>query len=173
MSAPVIIAKSPNSALKSAISRRPLVAFFVLAFGLTWPFMIADALGSWGLLPFRLTLAGPGIVVVLLMGFGPTFAALIVTSATSGKAGIRALLSRLLTWRVGIQWYIAAILGTFSLFFGAAQLYTLLGRTLRTIPPFSAGLILMMLVSLLAHGLLNGEELGWLGSRQACLAWPL
>ncbi len=63
MSTPVVIAESPKSTLKSAISHHPLMAFFVLAFGLTWPFMIADAIGSWGLLPFRLTLAGMDVAV--------------------------------------------------------------------------------------------------------------
>lgn len=92
-----------TTAFSGRLGRHRLLAFFVLTFGLTWPIMLADALGSYGLLPFRLTLAGLGIILVLLMGFCPTFAALIVTGATGGRAGIHALVRRLLLWRVGIQ----------------------------------------------------------------------
>lgn len=146
------------------LKRHPLAAYFALAFGLTWPFLIADALGAYGLIPFRLTLAGPGILLVLLMGFGPTFAALIVTGATSGKAGIGALLRRLLIWRVGIRWYAVVILGTGAVFFTAALIYSALGGALRATQPVSAvELGLMLLVSFVIHGLLNGEELGWRG----------
>jgi membrane protease YdiL (CAAX protease family) len=145
------------------IKQHQLLVFFVLAFAFTWPFMLVDALGSYGLLPFRITLAGPGVLLVVLMGYGPTFSALAVTGATDGKAGIRALLRRLLIWRVGIQWYAAAILGTGFLFFLAAQLYALLGGTLRAEPPVSLGLIPLVMVSILAHGFLSGEELGWRG----------
>ena len=75
---------SPITGLKGLIIRYPLVAFFVLAFGLTWPYMLADARGSWGLLPFRLPR-----VLWIPMGYGLTFAALIVTGATRGKASLR------------------------------------------------------------------------------------
>ena len=73
--------------LRGALARHPLFAFFLLAFGLTWPFMIADGLGYYGRMPFRLTLSGAGLILVLLMSYGPTFAALIVTWATEG--GVR------------------------------------------------------------------------------------
>lgn len=156
---------SPDStALSGWLSRHRLLAFFVLAFGLTWPFMIADALGSSGLFPFRLTFEGSGIILVLLMSFGPTFATLVITGATNGRAGIAALLRRLLIWRVGIQWYAAAILGTGLIFFTASQLYLAFGGTLRALPPASLlELVLLWLVSFVVHGLLNGEELGWRG----------
>ncbi len=148
---------SPTTGLKGLIIRYPLVAFFVLAFGLTWPYLIADALGSWGLLPFRLPL-----VLWIPMGYGPTFAALIVTGATSGKAGIHALLRRLLVWRVGAPWYALAIGGLVIPSAITLGLYTLLGGH-APLPAFSLGLILQLLVLLLVHGLINGEELGWRG----------
>lgn len=135
MSTSVVASKSEGTFLRSIISRHPLTAFFLLAFGLTWPFLIADALGSRGLIPFRLSLEGPGIAVVILMGYGPTFAALIASGVTGGKPGIRSLLRPLLRWRVGIQWYAITILGTGLLFFGAARLYVLVGGTLRAVPP--------------------------------------
>jgi hypothetical protein len=82
------------------------VAYFVLAFGFAWLFYLVPlALHSHGLLPFRL----PTLVEILLGSYGPTYAALIVTWALSGMPGIRRLLSGLLIWRVGIQWYLVAV----------------------------------------------------------------
>ncbi len=75
---------SVSSRLRAWISRRPLSSFFALAFTFTWPWLIADALGSRGVIPFRLRLGGPGIVLVLMMSYGPTVAALIATWATEG-----------------------------------------------------------------------------------------
>jgi membrane protease YdiL (CAAX protease family) len=147
----------------AGIRRHPLIAFFVLAFAFTWPFMIVDALGSYGVLPFRITLTGPWVLVVVLMGYGPAIAALIVTGMTRGRAGVRALLGRLFIWRVGIRWYAVAILGTGVLFYSAAQIYRLLGGTLRAGPPLTWEIIPLVSVSLMAHALLNGEEIGWRG----------
>jgi hypothetical protein len=62
---------------RGLIAHRPLVAFFALAFGLAWSLLIADALGQRGIIPFRLTLSGPGLILALLMSYAPTLAALI------------------------------------------------------------------------------------------------
>ena len=59
------------------IRKYPLFSFFVLAVGLTWIFMITDALGSHGLLPFRLPLP-----LMIVMGYMPTLAAAIVAGLT-------------------------------------------------------------------------------------------
>ena len=153
-----------SSRLRAWIARRPLPVFFVLALALSWPFMIVDALGSWGLLPFRLpAFSSPaGVVVNLLMGYGPAFAALIVTAATEGKGSVLALLRRLLVWRVGLQWYALAIFGLAIPTAITLGLYTLLGGEVVG-PPLSLGLILQQLVLFLLLALFNGEELGWRG----------
>src|SRR5215216_4901987 len=88
------------------VQKYPLITFFLLVFGLTWSFMIVDALGSQDILPFRLP-----IPLLILMGYMPTLAAVIVTSLTKGKAGVGALFSKLLIARVGIKWYAFAIFG--------------------------------------------------------------
>jgi hypothetical protein len=81
---------------------RSLVVFFVLAFGISWAVWIPTALASYGLGLFSINLAVSG----LLGAFGPFFAALITTGIYDGRAGFSALYKRLLTWRVGIQWYL-------------------------------------------------------------------
>jgi hypothetical protein len=58
------------------------------------------------LLPIRIPPTLSGYLNAAVILFGPTLAALIMTAAIEGKAGVRRLLSRLVLWRVGIQWYL-------------------------------------------------------------------
>lgn len=145
------------------IKGNALLAYFLLAFGLTWPFMIAEVLGSWGVIPFRLTLSVVGLPLILFIAYGPTLAALIVTGVTSGKVGIRALLGRLLIWRVGWPWYIVVIFGSALLGWGALQLYALRSGMAQPLPAFSWEMLLLLPVSFLVRGAINGEEIGWRG----------
>ena len=153
----------PATGLKGLIIRHPLVAFFVLAFGLSWSFLIADALGYYGLIPFRLTLSGPGLVLALIMSYGPTFAALIVTWVTAPATGIRALLARLLPKRAGLHWYVIALAGPAVLAFAAGKLKELLGASLSPLPAPLLQVIPMMVVGSVIHAIANGEEIGWRG----------
>jgi hypothetical protein len=50
-------------------------------------------------------------VLAIASILGIALPALLVTAATSGKAGVRDLLSRCLRWRVGVVWYLAALFG--------------------------------------------------------------
>lgn len=147
----------------NVIARRPLASFFVLAFGLTWSFLIADFLGSWGVIPFRLTLSGPGLALTLLMAYAPTLAALVVAGATEGRAGIDSLLRAAVRWRVGLRWYAVALGGPPVLFFVAARLAELLGGEPRPLPVQGWTVLVAGLVNTLVHGIANGEELGWRG----------
>jgi hypothetical protein len=70
------------------VRRHPLAAFVVLAYAL-----------SWTLVPF----GG-------LLGCGPFLAALAVLGMLEGRAGISALVRRMLQWRFGCGWYAAAVL---------------------------------------------------------------
>ena len=62
------------------IQRYTLFTFFLLAFGLTWIFMITEALGSQGVFPFRLPLP-----LLVVMGYMPTCATVIVTWQIKGR----------------------------------------------------------------------------------------
>jgi uncharacterized protein len=157
------IAPQPASALRGFVRRHPLSAFFGLAFGISWLFLIADALGSRGLIPFRLTLSGPGLLLVLLMSYGPTFAALIVAWATEGLAGVRTLLGRLVPWRASLRWYILALGAPAVFFFVTSTLQGALGATLQPPPGPMQQVLLAGLAGSLLHAIANGEELGWRG----------
>jgi uncharacterized protein len=154
---------APASSLQRFITRRPLSVFFGLAFGISWLFLIADALGSHGLIPFRLTLSGPGVLLVLLMSYGPTIAALVVAWATEGAAGVRALLARLVPWRAGLCWYVLALGAPAMFFFLTSMLQGALGATVAPLPGPLHKVLLAGLAGSIFHAVANGEELGWRG----------
>lgn len=149
---------------RSFVQKYPLASFVVLAFTLSWPFLIADALGSRGIIRFRLPLSGPGIFITLLMGYCPTVAAFFVTGLTKGREGIRKLFGRLLRWRAGIQWYSIVLFGVPLLYFVSLRLSLLMGGVAKPLP---SGGVPMVAISILAmflvNGLVNGEEFGWRG----------
>ena len=141
--------------------RHPLSCYFFLAYLLSWigwlPLVLSQ--NGLGLLPFHLppaAIAGGGL--------GPIGSSFIMTTITSGKAGLRQLLRRFIIWRVGALWYVFAILGIPVLFFlgviiivpGAWSAFHL--SSLPFILMIEAGLFLaQMFSSTLA------EEPGWRG----------
>jgi uncharacterized protein len=83
--------------------RGGLVAFFALAYALTWTAFIAVA--AWRI-PTRRPL---GALLVLLGAFAPSLAAILLTARTEGSAGVRELLRPILKWQVGARWYLFAL----------------------------------------------------------------
>jgi membrane protease YdiL (CAAX protease family) len=152
-----------RTAHRGLITRWPLATFFTLAFGLAWSFLIADALGQRGLIPFRLTLSGPGLILALLMSYAPTLAALFVAGRSEGRAGVWSLLRAATRWRVGLRWYVLALGGPAALFYAAARLSELLGGEPRALPAQGWAILLAGIVGSLVHGIANGEEIGWRG----------
>jgi membrane protease YdiL (CAAX protease family) len=78
------------------VRRHRLASFTVLALALGWlPWPFAAA----GVIP-------PGFA---FFAGSPLVAALVVTGIADGRAGYRALLARVLRWRVGWVWYVVAL----------------------------------------------------------------
>lgn len=161
--ATVTAPQSGATRLHTWVKQHALLTYGLLTFGLTWPFMIAEVLGSRGWIPFRLTFSGMGLFITLCVAYGPTLAALLVTGLVGGKKGIRTLLGRLLIWRVGWQWYAVTILGPGLVFFGAVQLHALRGGVGQPLPHFTWQTLLLLPVVFLVRGIVNGEEIGWRG----------
>src|SRR4030095_5436611 len=105
--------------------------------------------------------------LLILMGYGPTAAALLVTGVLGGWVAGRALLKRLLIWRVGWPWYLVAVFLNAAVILAALGLYTALGGPPQPWPALGPGLLLNVLLTLLVVSLVNGEEIGWRG-----FAWP-
>ena len=155
---------SSKSASKSLVQNYPLMVFFALVLVLTCSFGVVDALGSHGILPFRLT-----IPLLLVQGHMPTLAAVIFVGMTQGREGIRALYRKLLIARVGLRWYAFALFGIAGVCVAAILLSNQFGP-LHALPILSAdapadpiAIILNSAILLVISALISGEELAWRG----------
>ncbi len=90
-----------RAALTSVMRRHPIMAFFALAYGVSWAMLLV----LYGLLGL------PAAVVILLQTLGPTVAALVMAGMLDGPAGRRRLLARIRIWRVARRWYAFALVG--------------------------------------------------------------
>ncbi len=90
-----------SAALTSVMRRHPIVAFFALAYAVSWAMLLV----LYGLLGL------PAALVILLQTLGPTIAALVMAGMLDGPAGRRRLLARIRIWRVARRWYAFALLG--------------------------------------------------------------
>jgi membrane protease YdiL (CAAX protease family) len=153
--------QAPNSSsLGSLVARHPVVAFLIMVYAFGWSTLIAaDSIG----LPLLL-------VSSLGMVFGLALPAFLVTAATSGKAGVRALLGRCLRWRVGIGWYLLALFGlplvtllVANVFLGTAPLEALAEKWPLFFTMFLPSIFIPLVITHLF------EETGWTGFMQDTL----
>jgi uncharacterized protein len=102
----------PASPRGGLLARYPLTSFFVMAFAFSWiawsPWFLSE--DGTGLLPHRRPLINSLVVPVGIL-LGPFLSAFIITGATEGKGGVRRLLRRFVLWRVGLRWYLFALVG--------------------------------------------------------------
>jgi uncharacterized protein len=153
------------TSISAFIKRRPVLTFYALVFAISWGGVL-------------LVTGGPGAIpgaeeqVERLLPFamlawlaGPSLASILLTGLVDGRAGLRALLSRLLRWRVGVRWYVVALLTAPLLYMAVALALSL------TSPLFLPGIFTTsdkasLLLFGIVWGLIGGgflEELGWTG----------
>lgn len=134
--------------IKLFVKRHPLVSFFILAYAFSWwPWLLSAANN-----PF-----------FPLFPLGPMVAALILTAVINGRAGLKALLARVVQWRVNLRWYGVVLFLPVALGLSAFGLNLLLGAPLPAaaqLPPLGA-ILQVLLVQLIFIQV--GEELGWRG----------
>jgi membrane protease YdiL (CAAX protease family) len=131
-----------------------LIAFFLLAYALTWVLFTTVAIAMPASTP-------AGYAMVLLGAFSPAIAALTLTSLADGRQGVRALLGRLSIVDVSARYYFFAL--TFML--GVKMSVAGLHRVLLGVWPRvdAADLLLMPFAVLLSWPIQAGEEIGWRG----------
>jgi membrane protease YdiL (CAAX protease family) len=144
--------------MRSLIQRHPLTSFFLLAFGIAWAILIPSVLSSYGLISLPL-----GGLLLLVMGYGPTIAAVIVSGALGGKSEIKSLLERLLIWRVGWDWWAITLLLNGGIILLALGLYAVTGNDVPPFPKLEPVLLLEIPLVFVLSALFNGEEVGWRG----------
>lgn len=112
--------------VRNWMRRSPLVAFFVIAFSITWFFQLLglflagrnglsltnedNLLHFFALISLRLAPGEASGYLVFTLGAGPLVAALLVTWATGGRRGIEELWGRITKWRVEPKWYLIVLL---------------------------------------------------------------
>ena len=139
------------------ITRHPVLTYFALTFAISW--------GGFVLVVGPSGFPGTGSqfdallpLVASAMLAGPAVAGILLTVLLSGTAGLRELLSRLLRWRVGARWYVAALLPAPVL---AAAVLVALSLTS---PIFTAESKAAILLAGITAGLtVVLEEVGWTG----------
>jgi len=144
------------------IHRRPLGAYFVVAFVLSWLVELTLVASQRGWLarpvPFSLH---------YLASYGPALAGILVTGITAGKRGLFELLGRLLKWRVGWKWFLISAISPAILYaFGLLVVRFLTGEwpgvrdlgQVNYLPYLGIGALPFWF---LTYGL--GEEIGWRG----------
>src|SRR5512147_473879 len=125
--------------------------------------LVADALGSHGILPFRLPLP-----LMLVQGHMPTLAVVLMAGWLNGREGIRAVFRKLLIVRVGFRWYAFAIFSFFVICIAAVLLANRFGPlpALPILSNSSVGpveLVLNAVLLIIVSGVISGEEFAWRG----------
>jgi len=144
------------------MKRDGLWFFFVSVFVVTW------GIGAlYALFPRQLVaLVGPpsGTNPVFMIAVAaPAIMGVVTAALTAGRAGITDILSRLLIWRVGLQWYVLATFGIAALALAPHLLaFTLHFSDLDVSRHWSAWLAIGVSAFWTDPGPL-GEELGWRG----------
>src|SRR4030067_3705845 len=140
----------------------PLLVYYLLALAFSWSVLLLLGAEKQGWIDLQVPYA-----IHYLAAFGPMLAALVVTAATSGKAGLKELWGRITKWQVGWKWAAFCILSPAVVFALAIPIVRLIKgewpdlRLLgpaNYLPPLGIGVILIWVVT---YGF--GEETGWRG----------
>jgi membrane protease YdiL (CAAX protease family) len=147
------------------VAEHPVAAFLVMVYTVNCAVALVPLLTRRDILPFDLApYDSLGHI------FGVALPAFIVVAAMHGRAGVRDLARRSLKWRVGVRWYLIALLGVpvatvicASVIFGLAPLNALVEKWRLLLAVVLPQLLLLILFYNIA------EEVGWTGFLQARL----
>jgi membrane protease YdiL (CAAX protease family) len=135
--------------------------FFALTLGLSWVLWVPLVVLGIPALNFAGKERGPAWVLApfLLGGFMPSIVGVVLTAVREGKAGLRTMWRRLVSFRIGWRWYLAAIALVILPTTGQILLYRLLGGR------FDVSLFATMIASALPMIVIGplSEEMGWRG----------
>ena len=155
-----------TSSFTAWMQAHPLVAYFTIAFAGTWLMNLPMVLGKEGLGLFSYSVPMVLYIILFILGSfsGPTLAAILVTNAVDGKAGLRKFFRRYAQGRVGLPWYLVVIFG-FPILYVAAASVSLHGVPLAEISANWGTFFSSYLPALLIFPafITWGEEPGWRG----------
>jgi len=145
------------------LARHPLVFYFLIAFAFSWLMFLPGPLTYYGVLNISPSVLGLLGITGLL---GPILSGFVMTAVTEERAGIRRWLRRIVRWRVGLRWYLFALVGL--------PVVMVLGTIIRpgalesfqTLAPLSVLPYLSAFVFMVLIGGPLLEEPGWSGFAQ-------
>jgi CAAX protease family protein len=162
---PTTLQAGPRPSVRHLIARHPVATFLCICYAVTWATAVPWFRARTDILPFDLPMWGSLGTI-----FGVTLAAVLVAAASDGRAGVRDLARRSLRWRVGVRWYVLAVLGLPVVvlagaiaLFGTAALEALADNRHLLFTRVLPVLLLQLALFQLA------EEVGWMGFLQARL----
>jgi membrane protease YdiL (CAAX protease family) len=91
------------------VARRPLAGFLLIVLGLSWLLFSIPVLAFYGVIPGANLPVEIFVLASTLLIMLPT--ALWITWITDGRAGVRALFSRVFRWRFGVGWWLVVLFG--------------------------------------------------------------
>ncbi|MGY2002671.1 CPBP family intramembrane glutamic endopeptidase [Blastococcus sp. SYSU DS1024] len=142
----------PTRPLRERVAARPLLAYVLLAYGISWLLWAPAVLGVGG---------GAGAVLLALGAFGPAVAAGVVVRSSGGS--VRGWLRPLLRWRVPARYWAYALGLPVALFVSMNGVLALLGEQVqldRLGPAAGSWVATFVVVALVGGG---QEEPGWRG----------
>lgn len=149
-------------ALRGWLQRHSLLAYGLIAYGITWSILLGTVFAiQSGLLAPDTPLLGLAAEAAV---YGPAVAALLVLAVTQGRVGVIPWLRSIVRWRVGVRWYLFTLIGVplltllgASFVYGALPFQSLAQQWPTLITRFAP----LILLTALTTGL--GEEPGWRG----------
>lgn len=143
------------------VARWTVVAFYLVAFAVTWAAWIPRTAHAWGLAPFTGAWFDSPLLYII-GGLGPGVAAYAVTRWMYGADGDRYLWAGVLQWRVGMRWYAVGSLAYPVIWLAAAAFAGRLDPTLFAAGTWLGGIATFAMYLVLAVP----EEVGWRGFAQ-------
>jgi uncharacterized protein len=137
-----------------------LLKFFTLTFVATWTcFLSAVAIshGSASTNPRLAVIRG----LVFVGTFAPALVALVLTARAGAISGTKALLRRMLQWRVGTRWYLFAVSYMAAIKLTVALVHRVMTGSWPRLGDEPLGIIMVAII--ISTPFQSGEEIGWRG----------
>ena len=153
----------PALVLNRLLARHPLVFYFVFAFGFSWLMFLPGLLMYYGVLSLSAQAVRSFAIAGLL---GPVLSGFIMTSVIEGWPGISRLVRRIVRWRVGLRWYLFALIGLPAIM---ALATIIRPGALESLDVSAQPITLAYLKAFLCMAIMGGplfEEPGWTGFAQ-------
>jgi membrane protease YdiL (CAAX protease family) len=149
--------------MKSLIKSHPILTYVVLAYAISWLIQLPGLITLHGNYQFTERY----LLFLNISSYGPSLSAVIVTAMLQGWTGVKALLKRLLQWRVSWLVYLVTFFVVPLIFFVGYQVLGIRaadGENLLVFLTLVVAIPINALVGSIIFGIGPlGEELGWRG----------